>query len=208
MGDTELPNGAEGLEKEAAVGAHQDGARVHAESVGQWRDWLVDNHTDADGVWLVSWKTATGRPRISYEESVLEALCVGWIDSLAGTLDDERSTLWFGPRKPGSGWSRPNKERIAKLELQGRLLPAGMTSIALAKANGAWTALDDIENLVVPDDLAAALTAGDAWTNWDEFPRSTKRAILVWISQPKAAATRAKRIAEAAEKTSRGERAR
>ena len=190
------------------MGAHQDGAQVHAETIEQWRTWLIDNHTGADGVWLVSWKTATGRARISYEESVLEALTVGWIDSLANTLDDERSMLWFSPRRPTSAWSRPNKERIAMLERDGRMLPAGSTSVEVAKANGSWTALDDIENLVVPDDLAAALTAQDAWANWDAFPRSTKRAILVWISQPKAAATRAKRVSEAAEKTGRGERAR
>jgi len=190
------------------MGAHQDGARVHAESIVQWRDWLIDNHASADGVWLVSWKSATRRPKISYEESVLEALTVGWIDSLAKTLDEQRSMLWFSPRKPTSAWSRPNKERIALLEREGRMLPAGSNSIQLAKANGSWTALDDIENLLVPDDLADALTAQDAWVNWDKFPRSTKRAILVWINQAKAAATRDNRIAEAAEKAGRGERAR
>jgi len=105
------------------MGAHQDGAQVHVETIEQWRTWLIDNHTHADGVWLVSWKTATGRPRISYEESVLEALTVGWIDSLANTLDDERSMLWFSPRRPTSAWSRPNKERIAMLEREGRMLP-------------------------------------------------------------------------------------
>lgn len=190
------------------MGAHQDGAQVHAETIAQWQSWLVDNHASADGVWLVSWKAATGRPKISYEDSVLEALTVGWIDSLANTLDEERSMLWFSPRKPTSAWSRPNKERIALLESHGRMLAGGISSVEVAKANGAWTALDDIENLVVPDDLAVALTARDAWTNWNEFPRSTKRAILVWISQTKVPATRAKRIAEAAEKAGRGERAR
>jgi len=190
------------------MGAHQDGARLDAETVEQWRNWLVDNHADAAGVWLVSWKRATGRPRISCEESVLEALTVGWIDSLANTLDDERSMLWFSPRKPDSGWSRPNKERVALLERDGRMLPAGGNSVELAKTNGSWTALDDIENLVVPADLAEALTAQGAWANWEGFTRSTKRAILVWISQTKAATTRANRIADAAEKAGRGERAR
>ncbi|MEP6560321.1 MAG: YdeI/OmpD-associated family protein, partial [Nakamurella sp.] len=148
------------------------------------------------------------RPRITYQESVLEALCVGWIDSLAGTLDDERSMLWFGPRKANSGWSRPNKQRIEELERQGRMLPAGIRSIEVAKANGAWTSLDDVENLVVPADLVAALSEQDAWKHWDEFPRSSKRAILVWIMQAKTASTRAKRIGDTAEKAGRGERAR
>lgn len=190
------------------VGAHQDGTRLHAESIADWRNWLIANHRDVTGVWLVSWKSATGRPRISYEESVLEALTVGWIDSLANTLDDERSMLWFSPRKPGSGWSRPNKQRIALLEQADRMQPAGTASVELAKASGSWTALDDIENLLVPDDLAAALAAENAREAWDGFSRSSKRAILVWIAQAKTAATRHKRITEAADKAGRGERAR
>lgn len=188
--------------------AHADRERFHAETVEQWRDWLIENHENTDGVWLVSWKTATGRPRFSYAESVEEALTVGWVDSVANMIDDERSMLWFARRKPTSGWARPNKERIERLEREGRMLPAGHRAVEVAKANGSWTMLDDVENLVVPDDLAKAFDDHPgSRENWDAFPRSAKRGILEWIVQAKTAPTRAKRIAEAADKAARGERA-
>ena len=188
--------------------AHQDRLRVHPQTVLQWRQWLLDNHQQTDGVWLISWRTATGRPRFSYEEAVIEALAVGWVDSVQVRIDDERSMLWFARRKPTSAWSRPNKERIALLESQGRLQPAGRAAVETAKANGAWTLLDDVENLVVPDDLDAAFgTVPGSRENWDAFPRSARRGILEWIVQAKTAPTRARRIGETAERAGRGERA-
>ena len=87
-----------------------EGEQVHAETIAARQAWLTANRARPDGVWLVSWKGTTGRPRLTYEESVEEALAFGWIDSKGRTLDDERSMLWFSPRKPGSGWSRPNKD--------------------------------------------------------------------------------------------------
>ena len=188
--------------------AHADRERVHPETIPDWRDWLISNHQRSTGVWLVSWKTATGRPRIGYEESVVEALTVGWVDSVQRTVDDDRSMLWFAPRKPTSGWSRPNKDRIARLEQEGRLLPAGLRAVALAKANGAWTMLDDVENLVIPDDLAAALDAlPGARQRWDAFPRSARRGILEWIVQARTGSTRLRRVTETADMAARGERA-
>lgn len=190
------------------MATHSDRERFHAESVEAWRAWLVANHDRTDGVWLVTWKVAAGKPRVTYEESVIEALAVGWVDSLGNKLDDERSMLWFSPRKPASGWSRPNKERIELLEQEHRMLAAGRRAVEIAKANGSWSLLDDVENLVVPADLVLAFEeCPGAQENWDAFPKSARRGILQWIVQAKTASTRAKRIVEAAEKASRGERA-
>ena len=188
--------------------AHRDRERVHFETGTQWRSWLDEHHESTDGVWLVSWKTATGKPRMSYEDSVVEALAVGWVDSMGLTIDEERSMLWFARRKPTSGWSRPNKQRVERLEAEGRMGPAGRRAIEVAKANGAWTLLDDVEDLVVPDDLAAALAAlPGAAAQWEAFPPSARRAILGWIVQARTAPTRARRVAEAAEKAAVGKRA-
>ena len=188
--------------------AHSDRARFHAETAQQWRDWLVENHEKTDGVWLVTWRTASGKPRLRYEDSVEEALAVGWVDSVANKIDDERSMLWFCPRKPTSGWARPNKERIERLERDGRMLPAGRRAVEVAKANGSWSLLDDVENLVAPDDLAAAFEANPgSREHWDAFPRSARRGILEWIVQAKTPPTRAKRITETAERAAQGERA-
>ncbi len=186
----------------------RDREKVHPETVEQWRAWLAENSGTSDGVWLVSWKSGTGRPRMTYDEAVTEALAWGWVDSRAGTLDAERSMLWYAPRKPGSGWSRPNKERVARLVAEGRMQPAGQAVIDAAKASGRWSVLDDVEDGVVPEDLAAALAARDgARAHWDAFPRSVRRGVLEWIVQAKRPETRARRIAETAELASRGERA-
>ena len=172
-----------------------------------WRDWLIANHTTSSGVHLVSWRRPSGKTSVGYEEAVEEALCVGWIDSVAGRLDDERSLQWFSPRRAQSGWARTNKARVERLIAAGLMLPAGLTAIDAAKRNGSWTMLDDIENLVVPDDLAAAMDAlPPARANWEAFSRTPRRAILAWISEAKRPETRAQRIAETAENAARNER--
>jgi uncharacterized protein YdeI (YjbR/CyaY-like superfamily) len=182
--------------------------RVHAETREAWRAWLAEHHGAADGVWLVSWKQHTGRPAVGYAASVEEALAVGWVDSLGRRLDDDRTMLWFSPRKPTSAWSRPNKERIARLEAEGRMTPAGRRAVDVAKENGAWTRLDDVEDLLVPDDLAAALAARPgARAHWDGFPRSARRGILEWIVQARRPETRARRVEETAARAAVGERA-
>ncbi len=171
-----------------------------------WRAWLVANHATSSGVHLVSWRRGSGRTSVAYEEAVEEALCVGWIDSVAGRLDEQRGLQWFSPRRPTSGWARTNKARVERLIVAGLMLPAGLDAIDEAKRNGSWTRLDDVENLVVPDDLAEALVANPpAHERWDAFNRSRRRAILDWISQAKRPETRARRIAEAAENAAQDE---
>jgi uncharacterized protein YdeI (YjbR/CyaY-like superfamily) len=185
-----------------------DRPQVHVETRAQWRAWLAEHHASSDGVWLVSWKRATGRPAVGYDASVEEALCFGWIDSLARTLDDERGMQLFTPRRPGSRWSRPNKERVARLEAAGAIEPAGAAVIEAARADGSWTALDDVENLVVPADLAAALAARPgAAEHWEGFPPSAKRLMLTWVLDAKRPATRANRIERIADEAAGGRRA-
>jgi len=181
---------------------------VHPLTRAEWRAWLEQNHTRTDGIWLISYKQATKKPRVTYDESVEAALCFGWIDSKGNKLDDERSMLWFAPRKPRTGWSRPNKERIERLLAAGLMAPAGLAKVEAAKQDGSWTALDAIENLEVPPDLEAALAAyPSARAHFDAFPRSVKRGILEWIAQAKTAPTRAKRIDETARLAEENKRA-
>lgn len=172
---------------------------IHPSTLADWRAWLAANHTSAEGVWLITYKKAAGKPTLSYEASVEEALCFGWVDSKGGKLDEERTMLYFAPRKAGSGWSRPNKERVERLIAAGRMAPAGLAKIEQAKADGSWTLLDAVENLEVPDDLAVEFARyPDARAHFDAFPRSARRGILEWIVQAKTSPTRAKRIAETA----------
>jgi uncharacterized protein YdeI (YjbR/CyaY-like superfamily) len=158
---------------------------------------LERHHTRSEGVWLISYKKASGKPRFEYEEAVEEALCFGWIDSKPNKLDNERSMLWFAPRKPGSGWSRPNKRRVEKLIRAGRMAPAGLARVESAKQDGSWSALDAIEALEIPPDLARAFaTRRAARRYFDAFPRSVKRGILEWIANAKRPETRARRVEE------------
>ncbi|MCE7982125.1 MAG: hypothetical protein DYG89_13095 [Caldilinea sp. CFX5] len=181
---------------------------VHPLSRAEWRAWLAENHTRAEGIWLVSYKKATGKPRFAYDEAVEEALCFGWVDSKPNKLDEERSLLWFAPRKGGTGWSKPNKERVEKLIVAGLMTPAGRAKVEAAKADGTWTALDSIEALEIPPDLAVALADHPpAVDHFAAFPRSVKRGILEWISTAKTAATRAKRITETATLAAENKRA-
>jgi uncharacterized protein YdeI (YjbR/CyaY-like superfamily) len=184
-----------------------DGERLHAEDVEQWRGWLTANADRGTGVWLVSWKKATGRPALTYDQAVEEALAVGWVDATAGTVDAERSMLWFAPRKRGSGWSRPNKLRLERLEAEGRLQERGRAVVAAAKRDGSWTLLDEVEDLVLPPDLAAALDERPgSREQWEAFPRSVKRGQLEQLVRAKRPATRARRIAALADAAATGER--
>lgn len=123
---------------------------VHPLSRAEWRQWLAEHHTESEGVWLISYKRATGKPFIEYAETVEEALCFGWIDSKVNVLDEERSRQWFAPRRPRSVWARSNKERVERLIEAGLMTPAGLAKIEIAKENGAWTAMDEVEALATP----------------------------------------------------------
>lgn len=182
--------------------------RLHPQSREEWRAWLSNNHSRPQGLWIVNWKKDSGHRPLSYEDIVEEAVCYGWIDSKTRRLDDKRTMLWVAPRKAGSGWSRPNKERVARLEDAGRMADPGRRVIEAARADGSWNLLDDVEDLVVPHDLAEAFAANPpAATEWESFPRSAKRGILEWIVQARRSDTRAKRIEETARLASIGERA-
>lgn len=190
------------------MGVHDDAPQFHPQSRAEWREWLAHNHASPTGVWLVQWKARTGKAGVTYDDLVEEALCFGWIDSTARTLDAERSQLWFAPRKRGSGWARSNKERIARLEAAGLMAEPGRRVIEAAKADGSWTLLDDVEDLRVPDDLAQALAGHpDAAANWESFSPSVRKQALYWIVQAKRAETRASRVAEVARRAQAGERA-
>jgi uncharacterized protein YdeI (YjbR/CyaY-like superfamily) len=189
-----------------SMSALSEAPLVPADDRETWRAWLADNHATTRGAWLVTWRRGHG-PALGYEAAVEEALCFGWIDSTAGRVDDRRSKLYFAPRKPGSGWAATNKARVERLLAAGLMAPAGIAVVERARADGSWTSLDAIEQGIVPDDLAAALAAHPpAAINFESFPKSARRAILVWIAGAKRPETRAARVRETAERAARNER--
>ena len=181
----------------------------HPATREEWRAWLAENHGRKEGVWLIRYKKATGKPYIGYDASVEEAICFGWIDSRVNKLDEARSMLYFAPRKKGSGWSRVNKERVERLVEQGKLAPSGLAKIRAAREDGSWNALDEIENLFVPEDLANAFARyPESFKYWESFPRSVKRSILEWIAGAKREETRRRRVEDTARMAQINERSR
>jgi uncharacterized protein YdeI (YjbR/CyaY-like superfamily) len=170
-------------------------------------EWLVEHHERPTGVWLVRARPKSDHPSVDYEDMITALLCHGWIDASIKVLDERRSLLWISPRRKGSVWSKPNKERIVRLEAAGRMRSAGAAAIARAKADGSWTTIDGAENLEVPDDLAAAFDGQpQARTNFDAFPPSARKGYLAQIALAKTEATRAKRIALTVERSAANQR--
>ena len=188
--------------------ADTDHERVQVESADELRRWLRDHHARKESIWLVTWNKASGRPTVAYDDVVDQCLCYGWIDSAVRKLDGERSMLRLSPRSPTSHWSGTNKRKVARLEKAGLMRAPGRRTVELAKRRGTWTFLDDVERLELPPDLVARLdgTPG-ARERFERFPDSSKRGILEWIKTARTDATRARRIAETAEKAARNVKA-
>ena len=177
----------------------QDYKATHPKTRGQWRKWLEKNHSTAPGIWMIYYKKETGKRKFDMADAVEEALCFGWIDSVAQKLDDERSMQKFTPRKPKSIWSKINKKRIEKLIEQKLMTPAGLATIERAKKNGSWDTLNSsdlhTDNNSMPDDLEKALSKNKkALANFLAFPPSYRKRFLFWIDSAKTPVTKAARI--------------
>jgi len=160
-----------------------------------WRVWLEKNHQQSAGVWLIYFKKSSGKTRLDYNDAVEEALCFGWIDSTARPLDEERYMQRFTPRKPNSGWSALNKQRIQRMIDQGLMTATGLQKIELAKKNGSWESHDHIDAVQLPEDFARALSKNKkAKTNFDNFPLFTRKQFLYRINSAKRPETRKERI--------------
>jgi uncharacterized protein YdeI (YjbR/CyaY-like superfamily) len=162
-----------------------------------WRAWLLEKHQETDGVWVIYDKKESGKERLAYSDAVDEALCFGWIDSVINPVDAQRYKQLFTPRKPRSEWSAVNKKKLERLTEEGLMQPAGLAVIAVAKQNGSWTKIDEVEALVVPEELAKRLDASpNAKKNYEAFSRSVKKMYLHWINSAKRPETRTARVTE------------
>jgi uncharacterized protein YdeI (YjbR/CyaY-like superfamily) len=182
----------------------------HPATRAAWRAWLLRRHDDTRGVWVVSWRDvpAGGPGAVPYEAQVEEALCFGWIDSTVGTLDERRRLQLMTPRKARSTWTRLNRRRVDELEAAGRMTEAGRRAVEVARANGWWTILDPVEDLLEPPDLAAALDAAPAArAAWDGFPPSARKQMLWWVLSAGRPETRSTRVTRIVADAARGRRA-
>ncbi len=189
------------------MSARGTAAVLHPESAEAWGAWLAENHQSGGGVW-VRIDDRTGRDgRMAYEDAVCEALCWGWIDGQTRSSTEAGSQIWFTRRQARSAWAATNKARVARLESEGRLQPAGVAMIDAAKANGMWSVLDGPEAGVEPDELTAALDASPrAREFWDALSRSARKFALTQVALARKPETRSARIAKIVEQSAAGVR--
>jgi uncharacterized protein YdeI (YjbR/CyaY-like superfamily) len=165
-----------------------------------WRKWLEINHFSKQAVWLVFYNKRSDKKTITWSEAVDVALCYGWIDSKKIKIDQETSHQFFSKRKSKSTWSKVNKKKIEQLIENGLMTEAGYKSIEIAKQNGSWTILDEVEELLIPQDLEIALKdKPNAEDFFLSLSKSVRKAILQWLVLAKRPETRQNRITEIAE---------
>ena len=163
----------------------------------EWRNWLHENHTKSNGVYLIFYKVDSPFESMRWEEAVQVAICYGWIDSTVKKLDSERRRQVFSPRKDKSVWSKLNKSYIEKLLHTNLIHESGLAKIETAKKNGSWTSLDKVEDLIIPTDLENAFNKNSkAYQNYLNFSPSYRKSYLYWLNQAKREETRNNRITE------------
>ncbi len=169
----------------------------------QWRNWLQENHDSASLIWLVFYKKHTGKDCISYDESVEEALCFGWIDSIIKKIDDDRYARKFTPRKPGSKWSKLNIKRVKRMIDAGRMTQQGLDLAEPALKNPELIQkkpADTADPEAVPLHLREALQEDKlASSNFEKFPPSSRKLYISWIDAAKKEETKIRRARKAVE---------
>lgn len=158
-------------------------------------NWLSNNFEQPDGIWAVFYKKTSGLGDLSWEAIVEECLCFGWIDSLPGKVDEQRTKIYISPRKPNSGWSRRNKLLLIDLQGRGLIQQPGFQAIDRAKSNGSWERFDLAESLTIPIELKDSFKSDPSFKQaWAAITEAKQRQFLQQIYDAKTAATRAKRI--------------
>lgn len=178
--------------------------RLYVVERKDWRAWLRANHRSKVEIWLVYFRKDSGKPRISYNDAVEEALCWGWIDSVVHPIDAESYSQRFSPRRPTSMLSALNLERIRVLVERGQMTKAGLR--ALEHVYDPET--DDPDDRSIPPDIEAALRAEpDAWRYFTAFPAPYQRIRVAFVDgsrqEPEVFA---KRLANLVKRSARNER--
>ena len=174
----------------------------------EWEAWLDAEHASSDGVWLKFAKKGSGVTTVVYAEALDVALCFGWIDSQVMTLDERFYLQKFTPRRSRSKWSKINVEKIEALTKAGRMRPAGLEQVELAKADGRWNAAySSPANMTEPPDLKKALKASPkAAELWARLNKSNRYAVIYQLEDAKKPETRERRLAKFIGMLERGEK--
>jgi uncharacterized protein YdeI (YjbR/CyaY-like superfamily) len=179
---------------------------THFDCPDSFRAWLKRHHAKRDELWVGFWKKSTGRPSITWPESVDEALCFGWIDGLRKRVDDEAYTIRFTPRRSGSTWSLRNIERYEALAADGRIEPAGVDAYRRrTDGNTGRYSFEQETPATLPDDYLARLRAdAAAWADWQSRPPGYRKQVSHWVMSAKRESTRARRLEVLIKDSARG----
>jgi len=168
--------------------------KVEIKSSEELRDWLMKNHAQEEGIWLVTFKKSEKDKYVSRDEVLDELLCFGWIDGIRRKLDDIRTMQLVSPRRI-QHWAKSYKDRANKLIAEKRMHQAGLHSIKEGKESGLWNFMDDVDNLIIPKDLERSLKEiNGAFDFFNNINDSSKRFVLRWIKLAKTDKTRNNRI--------------
>ena len=175
---------------------------VFAKDRAEWRRWLAKNSTRCDEIWLAFYKKAAGKPSVSYDHAVEEALCFGWIDGKKKKLDQECYAFRFTPRKAKSPWSPSNLRRVERLIVDGKMLAAGLKAYNSAGRR-------DVPPM--PTELPKGLEENfrkhrAAWANYEKFPPGYRRMTAGWVASAKKHETQIRRLEKLIEFSARNER--
>jgi uncharacterized protein YdeI (YjbR/CyaY-like superfamily) len=173
--------------------------QLYLQTSAEWRDWLRDNHSLSNGVWLIFYKKESGKPSPDYETSIEEALCFGWVDSIIRNIDAEKYVRKFTPRRAGSKWSELNKKRIAKLIREKRMAPSGLALVKAACQTGQWDKPQRPDlSFKISDEFQTALAENPkALQYFRQLMPTCRKQYLGWINYAKQPETRMRRIHEA-----------
>ncbi|TVZ57105.1 uncharacterized protein YdeI (YjbR/CyaY-like superfamily) [Lutibacter sp. Hel_I_33_5] len=163
----------------------------------EWRKWLSENYCSSEGIYLIFYKVENEEESMRWEEAVKVALCYGWIDSTVKSLGNGKRQQYFCQRNPKSVWSALNKKYIKELISNNLMHESGLEIIKIGKQNGSWTALDDVEKGIIPEDLKVEFDKNkNAFINYKNFAPSYRKSYLYWLNQAKRETTRKNRITE------------
>ncbi len=169
---------------------------THFDCPQTFHAWLMRHHSERDELWVGFWKKATGRPSITWPESVDEALCFGWIDGIRKSVDDEAYTIRFTPRRSRSTWSLRNIQRYQSLESEGRIEPAGAEAYRKRwEENSGVYSFERETQAALSDDYLARLQSDAAvWVDWQSRPLGYRKQVTHWIMSAKRESTRERRL--------------
>jgi len=169
-----------------------------------WRAWLEAHHASASELSVGFWKVGSGKPSITWPQSVDEALCFGWIDAVRHRIDDDAYRIRFTRRRPGSVWSKVNLKRFAELKAEGRVAPAGQAAFDAGKPSAYSYERDATE--LAPDEVAAFQARPGAWAHFEAYPPGLRKQCVHWVTSAKRPQTRAKRLAALIDLSAAGRR--